>query len=265
MTEGSGDVEARYLYAIATAGEKQNLGNIGVEENAVYTIPFKKIAAVVHSCEPRPYETRDRALAEGWILEHSYVIDQATKLFGTVIPFSFDVIVQGGDSAIKGWLCRNYDHLAGELRRVEGRAEYSVEIYYDYDQLAEGAMRGNQELRELASRIEQEPKGKAYMLKRNLDQKLKGLVASEARKKADEALSEIRSLADEMKVEAKRSQPPEKYREKRLLGSYSCLVRNERANRLGEVLEEINALTGFAVRFTGPWAPFSFVKLGDAA
>jgi len=264
MIEGSGDVEARYLYAIAPAGENQSLGNIGIEESAVYTIPFKKIAAVVHSCRPEPYEIRDRSVAESWVLEHSYVIDQATKLFGTVLPFSFDVIIRGGDSAIQGWLCRNYDRLAGELERVEGRDEYSVEIYYDYDQLALGTMQGNQELRELASKIEREPKGRAYMLKRTLDQKLKGLVASEAGRQADRALSQISSLADEMKVETKRSQPPEKYRNKRLLGSYFCLVRAERVKRLGEVLEEINSLNGFAVRFTGPWAPFSFVKLGDA-
>jgi hypothetical protein len=31
--------------------------------------------------------------------------------------------------------------------------------------------------------------------------------------------------------------------------------------KLGEVLEEINCKEGFMVRFTGPWAPFSFVRL----
>lgn len=265
MTEGPRVAKARYLYAIASTREKQSIGNIGIDESAVYTIPFKSISAVVHSCEPRPYETRDRALAEGWILEHSYVIDQAMKLFGTVLPFSFDVIVRGDDSTIEGWLCRNYDRLASELQRVEGRAEYSVEIYYDYDQLAEEALRENQELRELASRIEKEPKGRAYMLKRTLDHKLKEIVASEARRQVDRAISQIKSLADEAKVETKRSQPPEKYRDKRLIGSYSCLVHTDSVNKLGDVLEEINALSGFAVRFTGPWAPFSFVKLGDAA
>jgi hypothetical protein len=52
MTEGPRVAKARYLYAIASTREKQSIGNIGIDESAVYTIPFKSISAVVHSCEP---------------------------------------------------------------------------------------------------------------------------------------------------------------------------------------------------------------------
>jgi hypothetical protein len=47
------------------------------------------------------------------------------------------------------------------------------------------------------------------------------------------------------------------------MASYSCLVHKNNVDRLGEVLEGINSLQGFRVRFTGPWAPFSFVDFQE--
>ena len=53
--------EARYVYSIAKTAKKENLGNIGIEKREVFTIPYKDIAAVVHSCRPMAYDSKDRA------------------------------------------------------------------------------------------------------------------------------------------------------------------------------------------------------------
>jgi hypothetical protein len=255
--------EARYLYSIARTGHEAMLGSIGIQENNVYIVPYKDIAAIVHACEAKPYQTEDKKLAEGWVLEHSYVIDQATKMFGTVLPFSFDVIIKGNDDAVKDWLCRDYEHLARELFRMQGTAEYSIQVYCDYDYLKTLVLAKNQELGDLKNSIEKEPKGKAYLLKRNLDIKLKNLTYSEAGRLADQFCSGIKPLVKELKSESRTSGIPEKYRDKKRLASYSCLVSEEAVKRLGEVLEEINSKEGLFVRFTGPWAPFSFVHLKE--
>jgi hypothetical protein len=223
--------EARYLYSVARTGHEASLGGIGIQENNVYTVAYKDIAAIVHACDAKPYQTEDKKLAEGWVLEHSYVIDQATKMFGTVLPFSFDVIIKGNDDAVKEWLCRDYENLACELQRI---------------------------------RIEKESKGKAYLQRRNLDMKLKNLTYSEVGRLADRFCSEIKPLVRELKAAGKTSWTPEKYRDMKLLAGYSCLVPDEDVKKLGEVLEEINCKEGFLVRFTGPWAPFSFVCLSGA-
>ena len=128
--------EARYVYSVAKTAIKENLGEIGIEKREVFTIPYKDIAAVVHSCLPQAYDTKDRARAEEWVLEHSYVIDQAMKRFGSVLPFSFDVILKGDDSAIAMWLDKNYKILRENIENVQGKAEYTIQIYYDYDDLA---------------------------------------------------------------------------------------------------------------------------------
>ncbi len=256
--------DARYLYSIVKTESQEHLGDIGIEDNTVYTIPYKDIAAVVHCCQPLPYETKDKTLAEGWVLEHSYVIDQATKRYGTVLPFSFDVIVRGDDSVVKDWLRRNYKALARDLKKVKGKAEYTIQIYYNYDDFTAGIICADKELNDLWKKIEREPKGKAYLLRRNLDLRLKDLSSREADRLSNQFCSRIRPLVEELKVDGKRSQKPDKFRDKELMVSCSCLISDDNVDMLGKVLDEIQTQEGFIVRFTGPWAPFSFVNLLEA-
>ena len=256
--------EARYLYCIARGGEELQLGNIGIEEKEVYTVSHKDIMAIVHSCSPVPYNTSDKTLAEGWVLEHSYVIDQAMKKFGTVLPFSFDVIIRGSDDVIRGWLDQNYERLMKELERLADRAEYTVQIFYDYDRYASKVLSGNCDLLSLKEKIEAQSRGKAYLLQRNLDLKLKDAVSSNVEKLAEQFGLEIGSISDEVKAEERHSFVPEKYKDKKLMASFSCLVHRDKVDLLGLALEKINCLDGLAVRFAGPWAPFSFVDTGGA-
>jgi hypothetical protein len=256
--------EARYIYSIARTGKREVLGEIGIDKRAVYTVPHKDISAVVHACEPKPYDTRDKSQAEGWVLEHSYVIDQATKRFGSVLPISFDVILRGDDSLIKEWLARNYEHLHRELEGVAGKAEYTIQIYYDYNELASKVLSRTPELNDLHSRIEKESKGKAYLLSKKLDQRLKSLVASEAKCQAERYVSSISSQVEELIADSKSAWTPDGCQNLHLLASYTCLVSQDKVEGLGETLDQINCLEGFSVRFTGPWAPFSFVKLPGA-
>ena len=256
--------EARYLYCVARGREELHLGDIGIEEKLVYTVPHGDIAAIVHSCSPAPYDTKNNALAEGWVLEHSYVIDHAMKKFGTVLPFSFDVIIRGGDEAIRGWLDQNYERLQEELDRLADRAEYSVQIFYDYDKYASKVLNGNYDLLSLKEKIDKQSKGKAYLLQRNLELKLKDAVSSCVEKLAEKFGQDIGSIADEVKAEERRSFVPEKYKDKKLMASFSCLVHKDKVDLLGLTLEKINRLDGLSVRFTGPWAPFSFVDTGGA-
>ncbi len=54
---------------------------------------------------------------------------------------------------------------------------------------------------------------------------------------------------------------PERFAGMRPAVGITCLVREDRVEALSSVLEEINDRDGMAVRFTGPWAPFSFVRV----
>jgi len=145
------------------------------------------------------------------------------------------------------------------MENVEGKAEYGIKIYYNYDDLASRILEDDAELKGIKSRIGKESKGKAYLLQKKLDQTLKSMVSQKAAKLANQSLADIRSLADELKMDDKKRKP-DSYKDLSLLASYACLIGDDKVQRLGEALDKINRQEGFKVRFTGPWAPFSFVN-----
>ncbi|VVB69418.1 Gas vesicle synthesis protein GvpL/GvpF [uncultured archaeon] len=146
---------------------------------------------------------------------------------------------------------------------MQDKAEYTIQIYYDHGHLQSKVLFGNSELQDLQRQMHTASKGKAYLLSKKLDQSLKELVSSEEVRLANKYLPRIHRQVDKLIIDGKRSWIPEDCRDLKLLGSYSCLVRQENVEQLGEILDAINSQDGFRIRFTGPWAPFSFVKLGD--
>jgi hypothetical protein len=255
--------DGRYLYSIINAGAEESLGNVGIDDCHVYSIPYRDIAAIVHSCPARPYETKNDEKAKEWIIAHGYVIDLATHNFGTVLPFSFDVIVRGDDNTVREWLKENYESLKKDLQRVQEKAEYSVQIFCDVEKLSDIILNGNEELTVLKENIENMPKGSAYLHQRKLELKIKDGISGEISKLAKEFSSKIRKHTDVMEVDTGNLKVPDEFKDKTLVVTLSCLVHDNMVDELGEVLGEINNREGFAVRFTGPWAPFSFVMRGS--
>lgn len=255
--------QGRYVYCVASCADELSLGNIGIENAEVHTISHKDIAAVVHTCQAKPYKSMDENKVKEWVLSHNNVIDEASERFGTVLPLSFDAIVKGDDETVKDWLSKGYEKLKKELERLRDKAEYTVQIFCDQNRLTEKIIDENQGLRELKEKIEKMNKRAAYLLQRKFELQIKDAHSVMRMKLAEQFSSKIKEYVEEMKIEEKVSHVPETYKGKELIAAFSCLVHKEKVERLGEVLGEINSQEGYAVRFTGPWAPFSFVKLGD--
>ena len=253
--------EGRYLYCIVGSRAEQELGEIGIEDSKVYTVTHEDVAAVVHACKAKPYESKDEEKVKRWIFAHQYVIDQATKRFGTVLPFTFDSIVKGDDRVVKDWLGKEYSKFKRELDRLKEKSEYTVQIFCDGSTLAGKVEQKSDEVVKLKEDIKAKPKGTAYLLERRLEGIIKDLIAAEANGYSKKFLERIKAYADEVKVENPSKQVPERWKNKLMVLNLSCLVHKDRVEELGNALGEINKLEGFAVRFTGPWAPFSFARL----
>jgi len=256
-----GPPKGRYLYCIADASENASLGNIGIEENAVYTIPYNDLSAIVHNCPARPYKSEDPEIVKGWVITHQEVVDAAWDRFGTVIPIGFDTIIQGDaaldpEETMKKWFKDDYDNLKAKMEKIRGRAEYGVQVLWDKRTAAQKIADDNPEIKNLSNEIQSKPRGLAYMYR----QKLEGLLRKEMEKRADQYFREfyekIIPHADDIRVE--KTQKTENG-EKQMLLNLSCLLPKEGSRELGEELEKIDALEDFSVRYTGPWPPYSFV------
>ncbi|MDI6655326.1 MAG: GvpL/GvpF family gas vesicle protein, partial [Candidatus Hydrothermarchaeota archaeon] len=252
--------EGRYLYCVANVKEKTSLGNIGIEDSEVYTVPFQDIAAVVHCCDVHPYETSEEEKAKEWILAHLYTIDEAMKRFGTPLPFRFDTIIKGGDDEVAGWLRKEYRRLKGALDEVREKAEYGVQIFWDRDLVAE-KVRERRGMEKLERGIEERP-GMAYMLKRKMEKRLKDELTVEAEERRKEFYERISACVAKIKVEKAKAES-KSLKGKEMLLNLSCLADRAQVEELGKVLDGINAMRGIEVHFTGPWPPFNLAGGGE--
>ena len=255
--------QAKYLYSIANTGEETSLGNIGIGNKSVYTVVFLDIAAIVHTSKLEPEHAKSGEQAEQWLLTHNYVIDKAIENFNTVLPFSFGCFARGDDESIRRWLQKNYKPYKKELERLKDSAEYSIQIFYDPKVIEKQVIESIPELKEIDKNIESMPKGKAYIFKKKFELNLKQAVIDQLTYLREEFGVLVRKNIMQLIIEEKTSYVPEKYAGKKLMVAFSCLVVQKSVEILGQSLERINNKEGFAVRFTGPWAPFSFVDLKE--
>jgi len=253
--------EGRYLYCIAEGNIPLNFGKLGLQGEEVYTIPYKDLCAVVHTCPSKPYQSNDQASVQAWVLAHQKVVDKAWDVFGTVIPMGFDTIVQGDATAdpeknINNWFRDDYDALKTKIEKVRDHAEYGIQVFWDSRIISQKIVGESTEIKKLQEEIEFKPKGIAYMYR----QKLENLLKKEMEKRADQYFQtfyeKIKPYASELHIEKTK-----KTSNKHLwmLMNLSCLLPKNCIEELGDELEQIDVLEGFSVRFTGPWPPYSFV------
>ena len=259
-TEAFVKEEGRYVYCIADARETKSLGKIGIEGYEVYTIPYKDICAVVHSCPAQPYQSNDQEVVKAWVMTHQKVVDAAWERWGTVLPLSFDTIIRGeaeksAEQNVKDWLKQEYEAIKKRIEKVRSKAEYGVQAFWEPKTIAQSLTWTSPEIGKLDKEIKTKPKGLAYMYR----QRLENLMKHEMETKADECFKDfygrIRKYTDDVRVEKTKKAEPGL----QMIMNLSCLVYRDRYTELGEELGKINRMRGFAVRFTGPWPPYSFV------
>lgn len=254
-------VEGVYLYCVADTSERTSLGPLGLEGAEVYTIPAHDLCAVVHRCPAAPYQSGDQNVVKGWVLAHQKVVEVAWSRWGTVLPSAFDTIFRGRDDAgpeqtVEEWLAGEHAKLRAQLARVRGKAEYGVQVFWDAQLIGEGLAQKSQELAVLTAAIESKPRGTAYLHRERLRMLLRRGLAEEADRRSQGFCRAIREHVDDLRVEnVKRD-----HAGLQMLLNLSCLATQEQAGSLGQELERIAKGEGVSVRFTGPWAPYSFVE-----
>jgi len=250
--------EGRYVYCVGERNESIDLGKIGIEDNQVYTIPYKDLCAVVHTCPTQAYESKDKKIVEKWVIAHEKTIETAWERLGTVLPLGFDTILKADEEdpeeVVKAWLKQDYQSLKEKLNKVREKVEYGVQISWDTTIIAGQLIEKDLELNRLSQEIKSKPKGVAYMYRQKLEKLIRGKLEKQAGEYFEEFYEIIKCCTNQIKVEKlKKEREP-----RQMLINLSCLAdKNDKC--LGEELEEINNREGFFVRFTGPWPPYSFV------
>jgi hypothetical protein len=259
MTETTADGDGLYVYCVARSDDDHLFGQIGLDRQEVYTVGNGGICAVVHTCRPEPYQSQDPEVVKGWVVTHDNVVLAAAKVFGTVLPMAFDVIVRGGPGRgpieeIVAWLDEERDRFIHLLADLAGKAEYGVQVLWDREAVAAWLVEHDDKLRRMHAEARSKPRGLAYLLDQKLAKAIRTAMEEQADLFAQQFYDQIRQCVEDVRIE-KLGKSEEG---KRMLLNFSCLMHEGRGD-LGRVLDEIAQHEGISVRFTGPWAPYSFV------
>jgi hypothetical protein len=252
--------KGRYVYGVAAWGRRVRLGPIGIAGGEVYTIPYQDISAIVHNCSTEPYQSGNDETVKNWVRTHQSVLDAAGGRLGIVIPLGFDTILRPKDDAtspeqlVQEWLKEDYERLCEVMKKIEGKAEYGVQVSYESRSIIKHICDQSEEIRSIKEEMSAKSPGMVYMYK----QKLARMVQTETEQLANawfkDFYGRIKRHTDDIIVEKTRKLNDGKA----MLLNLSCLVARDKVDDLGKELEAINNINGLSVHFSGPWPPYSF-------
>jgi hypothetical protein len=249
---------AYYLYCI-TKGKISNINLYGVNEEKIKVVNINGLSFLVHECQPEPYQGDDEQVKE-WVVQHNRVVEKVWGKQGSVIPMTFDVIIEdeidnekndfdnkNKREGIYQWISDNFQIINKRLDYFQGKAEYGVKIFITNP--------NNFDKKDLnINNIEQDKKGVAYLK----GKRAKKVAKNKIKKKIDNIrhkyLNQIETVVSDVVSNKNKS-----VNGKIVLINISVLATKKESKRLGVVLDEINNAKEFKVHYSGPWPCYSFI------
>jgi Gas vesicle synthesis protein GvpL/GvpF len=243
--------DALYLYCIVPAVDGLRVpASPALDGGRVHAVRHHDLVALAHACPPEPYQGSEEQV-RGWIAAHNAVVEEAWESAQSVLPMSFDVIVDGdGDRSAEanlvGWLMEHHEALSGRLRALAGRAEVGVQVLWNLEALTDAWARS-------APEPEPRARGRAFFARQQHRRQLREQLEQKADADCRRYVGQLAALADEIQVNK-----PRPVKGRQMVLSLSLLAARDSIPRLGDYLEAVSKEQAVEVRFTGPWPPYSF-------
>ncbi len=244
-------IKGYYLYCIVEASEQVLLESLDVD---VTSVSFQALTAIVHPVDSLE-RLEDEEKIKDLIKTHQAVIDAILEKNPTVIPFTLDVIIRGGEEELKKWLEENYNRLLSTMERIRNKAEYTVQIFWNPSSYISQLYETNNELKQFKEKSQSKQSGIAYLYEQRTKKALESLLESRSIMLFNEFYEKIKDGVIEIVVEKIKNVDVEK----QMFLHVSCLIKKEQELMFGDLLDGIEK-QGYSVRFTGPWPVYSFVN-----
>jgi hypothetical protein len=181
-------------------------------------------------------------------------VNEAVARESSAIPLRAFALFSSEES-LTSFLTSNAQQLIRRLERIEGKAEWTFRIDFDAEQWSQSLVQRVDSLRRLETKIASAPAGKAYLLRRKLDEEKK----KAAREAEQSLLSEIEGrLARDL------SWPTVVESRQRRAGSSPQITllaprgEESRLSRIESELRQQYSPEGVSFHLTGPWPPYTF-------
>jgi hypothetical protein len=236
----------KYVYGIIEEQEIKNFDFFGIEGAPIYTINCRQLAAVVSDVDITEIDPTRRN-----VLAHTIAQDSILKRY-TLVPMGFGMVA-ANETAVFNLLEKNHVGLTAELRRLAGKIEAELKVFWDDNALTV-------ENRQLIEKVQAKVKASssAVETQRILSEagmQVEKVVISWKGQYADRIYAALRKLAVDSRLNDCSGV--------KMLLNASFLI--ERQNELA-FLEQIRNLDAefqgnINCKYIGPLSPYNFVSL----
>jgi hypothetical protein len=242
--------DGKYVYCIIEADSPQRFGPIGIggRGDAVYTIHYRGLAAVVSDTPVQPYDpTRENALT------HAHVTDTVMKEF-TVIPMSFGTVFVSEQNVVE-FLKDTADALHDVLVKMRDKIEFGLKVNWDPETVMTKVEEEREDIRRLKEEILSNRLASTYFARMQLGR----LVEQAMSEKSDSYVREIYDHLRDCAIASRHNKP---IGDKMILNA-AFLVERDKAETFDQKVQEIAKRSEGTLRFlyTGPWPPYNFVNI----
>jgi hypothetical protein len=253
-----------YVYAITRVPAKPHVEAVDQSDN-YGSVKAGGVAAVFTpvSQEAFSQETIDRRSGDlEWLGEigyrHQAVVSHLMRETAVVPLRAFTLF--SGEESLKGYLTDHGNQLQRTLDRLDGKQEWTLRIEFDPQRWNETLVSRVASLRDLQRQIESSAPGKAFLLKKKLDDERKRA----SRAAEQDVVREIeRAVLDKLACETVAES-----REQRegAFPQINVLLNRDEEARIQELQRDLSdrySGDGISLAVTGPWPPYTFASMSD--
>lgn len=178
----------------------------------------------------------------------------ALMLGGTMIPLRAFTLF-ASDESLRKHLEVERERLTKLLDRLEGKQEWTLRIEFDFQLWSEALVRRVDSLRALSEEIAGAAAGKAFLLRKKLDDEKKRA----SREAEQQVMSEVER--EVMKTLACETVAETRQQRSGAFPQINVLIERDEEARLADLRDELTrryAAEGVTLALTGPWPPYTF-------
>ncbi len=242
--------EGKYVYCIIKSEQDREFGPIGIggDANAVYTVHFKDLAAVVSDTPIRIYDpTRENVLA------HELVNETVMREY-TVIPMSFGTIFRTKEDIVE-LLKSTYRAFDDVLDKMRDKIEFGLKVLWDRDKVVARLEEEDEEIRRLKEEITSNEQSSTYFARMQLGR----LVESALEDAANAYVVDIHQSLKPYAIASRSNKPIGD----RMIQNGAYLVERRREQEFDEAVKALSRKYEevLSFKYTGPWPPYNFVNI----
>jgi hypothetical protein len=253
-----------YIFCLAKKGEMDGFKAIGLDGQSISSVDYKEIMALIHPYMSDALQVEDTEKIIDRAMIHHKVVEEAWRVFGTLIPLRFGSIIHGVNETesienVKAWIKDIYDHIQERFRDLKDKAEYGIQIFWPNDGLMKKVLQNNAQIKDMEKKIATSSGETAYMYKDKQKSLLQRCIAKEIVQASRFLLDRVRPYLNDFQIE----QITGGEADRRMLLNISCLLSEDQIENIKEALKEIQGKDGYMPHLSGPWPPYSFARLDD--